>query len=165
MKHQRDFFNKLADKLNIKKRDDWYKVSARDIIKNGGKRLVIIYGGSVHRALSSIFPEHKWIPWKFENAPKNFWKQSKNVKEFLESIKKELNIEKDEDWYQVTQNRLHNVGATTILNKFGGICKLLSAIYPEKDWETILTNKNDKRQKNLCKVVNMLLPVLQNENK
>lgn len=31
------------------------------------------YNSSLIKALATIYPEHKWIPWKFGRVPRGFW--------------------------------------------------------------------------------------------
>lgn len=50
---------------------------------------------------SSVFPEKKWLPWKF-NCAMNFWEDKNNQKNFIQEAEKELKIEKMEDWYKIS---------------------------------------------------------------
>jgi hypothetical protein len=47
--HQREFFDQLAVKLNIKKVEDWYTVSSGLVKKYGGHSLMAHYGGSISK--------------------------------------------------------------------------------------------------------------------
>ncbi len=46
---QRQFMNNLSKELHLANKHDWYDVSARDISAHGGKGLVDLYGGSLHK--------------------------------------------------------------------------------------------------------------------
>lgn len=55
MKNHQLFFGTLAKKLNIKNPSDWYSVSTTMILQHGGSTVLGHYGGSLFRALSSIY--------------------------------------------------------------------------------------------------------------
>ena len=43
-----------------------------DIERYGGGGLIHkYYGGSIMKALNHIYPEHRWIPWKFRYTPQS----------------------------------------------------------------------------------------------
>ena len=65
----------LFKKLKFQNLDDWYNISAKDLIHNGAATLLSIYQQSPSKLFISIYPEHNWKPWKFGNVPK----VSKNV--------------------------------------------------------------------------------------
>ncbi len=59
--------------------------------------------------LSTIYPEHKWLPWKFAAAQPGFWGDKNNQKLFLDWVEKELNIQEKSDWYKVSQKVIFNL--------------------------------------------------------
>lgn len=52
------------------------------------------------------YPEYKFLPWKFKNAPRNIWEDENVVREYLYWVAKELNIQDLDDWYKVTNQQL-----------------------------------------------------------
>ena len=52
--------------------------------------------------MTTVYPEHKWLPWKFETCPRNFWADIKNQREFMDWAGKELKLQDMSDWYNVT---------------------------------------------------------------
>jgi hypothetical protein len=48
------------------------------------------------------FPDYEWLPWKLEKGPQNYWVDMKNQIKFMDWAGKQLNIEKVNDWYQVS---------------------------------------------------------------
>lgn len=112
--NQRKFMNWVGKEINIKQLDDWYKVTSyvfdkfykkliclKDVIKLGGSRLLSLYNDSISKLLSTIYPQHEWLPWKFSKTPKYHWDSTKNQKEFMEWVSKQLNIKEMSDWYRV----------------------------------------------------------------
>jgi hypothetical protein len=45
--HQREFFQKLEAKWNIKSQNDWYQVKLTNVLKEGGYFINSIYNGSL----------------------------------------------------------------------------------------------------------------------
>jgi len=58
--HRREFVDKLAKKLGVKKPEDWYKVSAAQVWQHGGAGLLRYFGGSFEKALISLMPDRQW---------------------------------------------------------------------------------------------------------
>eukprot|EP01114_Cavostelium_apophysatum_P017565 TRINITY_DN5254_c0_g1_i1.p1 TRINITY_DN5254_c0_g1~~TRINITY_DN5254_c0_g1_i1.p1 ORF type:complete len:742 (+),score=155.67 TRINITY_DN5254_c0_g1_i1:67-2292(+) len=57
---QRDFFDRAAKMLNIRHWEDWYQVTTAQINQMGGVTLLRHFGGSLVKALQSVYPEHPW---------------------------------------------------------------------------------------------------------
>ncbi len=49
-----------------------------------------------------MFPDHVWLPWLFNQVPKNFWGDMKNQRNFMDWLGKRLNVKKLDDWYKIT---------------------------------------------------------------
>ena len=45
-----------------------------------------------HQVISSMFPEHNWLPWKFTNLPPNYWDDLVTQRNFLEHSSEQLKI-------------------------------------------------------------------------
>ncbi len=57
------------------------------------------------KLLSNVYPEHKWLPWKFQQqVPMGYWEDPSNQKKFLDWAATELEIKEMSDWYNVTLN-------------------------------------------------------------
>ena len=67
----------------------------------GGSTL-LEYGNSLSKLLSEIYPEYKWLPWKFDAIQRNFWRDLNNQRKFMEWAGKELEIKEMSDWYKVS---------------------------------------------------------------
>ena len=78
--------------------EDWYNITVKDLVVNGGKTLLNLSQGSPSKLISSVFDEHKWEMWKFGSAPKNFWEDATNKKKYIEWLGGVLNIKNMEDW-------------------------------------------------------------------
>lgn len=51
--------------------------------------------------LSTVYPEHNWLPWKFERANVGLWNDVKNQRKFLDWVSPQLNVKDLGDWYKV----------------------------------------------------------------
>jgi hypothetical protein len=110
----RKFLDWVATERNITNYEDWYKVtnkvkkqitrylSEQDLIELGGSHILVkLYEGSCYRLLSTVYPEHEWLPWRFETTPRNFWNEPINCRSFLDWAKPKLYIKNDEDWFEI----------------------------------------------------------------
>ena len=68
----------------------------------GGSLLHTNYKRSTFLLLSTIYPDYKWLPWKFSQLPSSYWDDVACQKQFLDWASKELNILEMNDWYKVT---------------------------------------------------------------
>ena len=73
----------------------------KDLRNHDGISILYHFNNSTMNLISSIFPEHNWLPWKFRLSS-DYWKDLKNQRNFLEFLSKKLNIKDQNDWYKVT---------------------------------------------------------------
>jgi len=79
--NQREFFDEIKKKLDVKNPMDWMNVTVDDILRNGGWGLLSRYGGSLQRALKSIYPDMTWdktpdanLSWKRKKSEGNLFR-------------------------------------------------------------------------------------------
>ena len=72
------------------------------MIQNYGGTLINYYSGSIINLVKTVYPNYKWLPWKFIQAPKGYWNDENNVKEYMNWLSEQLNIKTMEDWYRVS---------------------------------------------------------------
>jgi hypothetical protein len=162
LKNQRKFLDWAAKQLNVNKMSDWYSITSKvnktnissgnffeELNDIGGSVLLKYkYAGSLPDLLSSVYPEHEWLPWKFPRLPDNFWEDAKNERKFMDWAAKQLNIKEMGDWYNVTFKvnivvifllrfqELSEIGGGSLLKYEynGSPSVLLSEVYPLYDW-------------------------------
>jgi len=66
-----------------------------------------------------------------------YWDKKENVLEFLEWAADKLGITKKEQWLNVTRKHIIELGGNTLLDKYGGVQKLVTTFYPEYNWEDV----------------------------
>jgi len=62
---------------------------------------MIQFGKLPWKALSAAYPEHNFLPWRFKQVPKQYWKDIDNIKSFLSWMSERLGYTRLEDWYNV----------------------------------------------------------------
>lgn len=106
-------------KLSYKKLEDWFNINSHDIIKNGGKRLLILHNESPSKLVLSIYPSLSAQSWRFKVTPRGYWDESSNVKEFLEHLKKKYKLIQDIDWNKVSLLSILRSGGSGLLRTYG----------------------------------------------
>jgi len=136
---QRFLFEAFArEKLGLRTLDDWYRVRVRDLRGTGriGCRMIhvldTIYGSSLSRALSTIFSEHPWQPWKFHSTCQNFWDHEENVRQYLRWVAQALDLHTMDDWNKISWKRIRTLKASCITQKHGGLLGMLRRFFPEQ---------------------------------
>ena len=74
----------------------------KDLQKNYGSTLLKYNKNSHMNLITSVYPNYKWLPWKFSHTPKGYWNDENNIKEYMNWLSEKLNIKTMEDWYNVT---------------------------------------------------------------
>jgi len=71
--------------------------------------------------VSTAFPQHSWLPWKFGHVPPNFWQNDDNCRTYLTWLSKELKFTSTEDWYNVTKFTFLKSFGTNIMDGGGSV--------------------------------------------
>jgi len=137
--HQKEFLFEVSKHLNIfpynknGTYEDWYSVSAKEIMNFGGNGLGKLYGFSTYKILSAIYPEYEWNVFKFKQVPRNHWSNSSNIIKAMEGISKTYNIDvynyELQDWNKVSVKQLEHLGLSALIQRYGGFHKLITAFY------------------------------------
>lgn len=59
-----------------------------------------MYSDSLIKTLMALYPDHKWVPHQFVQAPGGHWAVLENRKACLEAVAKQLGIQRLSDWYK-----------------------------------------------------------------
>lgn len=122
LSEHRVFLDKLGESLKISSLDDWYKVTDVDIgIASGSRFVHKHYSASLFKAISTVYPEHKWYPWLFHKPPPRLWDDKQTHKNFFDWLGKELKFQQKEDFYKVKASDINWRGGSKLLNsKYNG---------------------------------------------
>ena len=135
----RKFFENLRNELGYGSLEELYKITEDNIRHRGGSILFdYIYGGSLHIALQSIYPDHHWLPWRFlQSLPKGYWDDINNRREFMDWLGKQLGYQKMDDWYRIDYDLVQNNGGSVLLTKHKDSLPLLvKSVYSQYNWMT-----------------------------
>jgi len=129
--------SEVSSKLGIQTQEDWYQVSPKDFARNGGSSLLKIHGNSLPKVLSSLLPHYCWQPWMFRKVRvvKGFWLSKANRRAYVEWLARELQIEREEDWYKVKLRDIIERGGSGFLKKNDcSFQKDLKELFPNYRW-------------------------------
>eukprot|EP01122_Echinamoeba_exundans_P006579 TRINITY_DN1880_c0_g1_i1.p2 TRINITY_DN1880_c0_g1~~TRINITY_DN1880_c0_g1_i1.p2 ORF type:complete len:134 (+),score=21.42 TRINITY_DN1880_c0_g1_i1:740-1141(+) len=120
--------------------ENWYSVPSQDVAAAGGVALLNkYYDGKLSQALISVYPSHKWKPWRFAQVPKNCWNDPINQREFMDSLYKDLQLTSLADWYyqsaKLTEAEVPGLWSLLVTQYDGSLSLALATIYPEHTWE------------------------------
>jgi len=117
-------FQTLAQKFNVQKPEAWFKVKTTDAVGQASD-LLKPYGNSLFTALSAVFPEQA-----------NTWKDKRNHRAYFESLTKQLNLSKPEDWYGVKLADAQAIADFGLIDSQynGSLIRALEDVYPEINW-------------------------------
>jgi hypothetical protein len=118
--------------------------------------------GSLIRALTIAYPNHKWEPLKRKRAsiPLSLWRDTNSTRGYLEELSKKLYINNWEDWYKVSWTQLHSLGVYDKLHNRGGLKELLPKYFPEHSWqpEKLTGTRSKISQEWLKTIVSQIFP-------
>lgn len=133
---QRNYLEDLGKELNIKKMEDWYRVSIAQIAEKRGQSLLMKYNKSPSKMITSIFSDHEWDMEKFAKMPKGYYMNEKLQRDMMDRLGKELNIKEMEDWYHVTKPQIYEKGGGRLLEKYQqSPSKMITSVLNEHEWE------------------------------
>src|ERR1700722_12949120 len=137
-----NFLNELGKQLEFNKMNDWYNITACDIINGGGSGLLNKYGNSPSKLIMSIYSNHEWKQSNF-NKQIGYWNNKENQREFL--VGKQLGFNQMNDLYNITVKAIMENGGSGLLNKCDGSpSKLITPIYSNHEWKQSNFNKNQQ---------------------
>eukprot|EP01122_Echinamoeba_exundans_P016050 TRINITY_DN8020_c0_g1_i1.p1 TRINITY_DN8020_c0_g1~~TRINITY_DN8020_c0_g1_i1.p1 ORF type:complete len:456 (-),score=51.34 TRINITY_DN8020_c0_g1_i1:344-1711(-) len=126
----------IAHNLGIRKPEDWYACTVRQIENAGAGNLLTHYGRSLYTALSQIYPEHEWKPWMFHKLPKEWASKIENQRLYLDWTAHQLGFSNLDGWYSVSRDQFTKRFGRGILGQIynDSIHKMLLTVYPEHPW-------------------------------
>ena len=159
-----NFFETLRIKLGFTSLDDFYDLKVEDVVKNGGKKIVMEYN-SLYYALKDAFPDYPWVYSKFSKESWNEERKSFQEPEQTKLIKwmgKELLITSLEDWYRVSRKQIYNLVPSHLM-EFSQLKQYLKNAYPEHSWDDQkfqrMWNSTNSSQRHLLVTVKKLFPI------
>jgi hypothetical protein len=104
----RDYLEWLAEQLHITELDGWYDVVRADFRNHFGAGYMQ-YFHTPYDALRFAYPDHNWLPWRFEKVPQGFWEDSQQVTAFMRWLGIQLGCKNPTDWDSVNCGRIAKI--------------------------------------------------------
>jgi hypothetical protein len=131
VKNQRTVIEWLGKQLQFQNWEDWYQVSTQRILDAGNRTVLIHYYSSSPSAMvEALFPEYRWLPWKFLHAPRSFWEDTKNQQTAIQFLAQELGITQWDGWHDITVTQVPH-SYKGLLREFDfSLSRALLTLYP-----------------------------------
>eukprot|EP01122_Echinamoeba_exundans_P005105 TRINITY_DN15281_c0_g1_i1.p1 TRINITY_DN15281_c0_g1~~TRINITY_DN15281_c0_g1_i1.p1 ORF type:complete len:579 (-),score=58.97 TRINITY_DN15281_c0_g1_i1:528-2264(-) len=134
----RQMLHRIQEKMGWSSMEDWYRISNKIIEENNGLSMLIYHDQSAQKVLRFAFPDHDWLPWKFQNRSKNVFSDLNVLKQFMDWISKQLDISDFSGWYRVTSKDVRKVGGKAEIwgrkKLYKTLPEVLRAVYPHHTW-------------------------------
>ena len=130
--NQKEFMEELFKELKLKSVEEFWFVSRKKMIKNGGKKLLSIYSNDMKKLLSTIYPSHHW---NF-NSLENYFFSIENQRKFLDNLFIKFNLLSLNDWLTISKRKfIFQNGAENLLSIYANnMKKMLFSVYPTHNW-------------------------------
>jgi hypothetical protein len=135
--NRRNFFDFLGNKLGCTIFEDFYTLDQKKLNELGGTALFEhVYHAKLVRAMEDVYPDHKWLPWKFrEGTGDEYWSDKENQRLFLVELGTELGITHMDQWHKVPSDYIFKKGGQRILKQYkGSRFKMLRTVFGEHQW-------------------------------
>jgi len=112
-------------------------LSYNDFVNNGARSLIHdYYRDSPSQFIKFHQPEHTFFPWQFTHPPRGTWRIKSNRILFFHFLKRELNIERVEEWHSLTFSHILHFGGLTLLQNYFGnsVLQFLRVMIPDHKW-------------------------------
>jgi hypothetical protein len=134
-KHRRDYILWLGKRLHFRRMYDFYRLTARTVLRNRGRTPLTYWRSATFRALKDVFPEYDWLEWLFPHVPKGFWEPRTNRRRYLAWLGEHLGYKCADDWYALTENEfLQNRGKGILLFYRSSPVRLVIDLLPGRNW-------------------------------
>src|SRR5207244_3286577 len=111
----------------------------------------------------SVYPEHKWMKWRFKTIPHGYWKSlatnSNATAQMIGWLGEQLSIKRLIDFYRVS---LQELGKWVPVRSGKELGNMLEVAYPQHQWNTKLFGKEGGHpkasQRHLKNAIQQLFP-------
>jgi hypothetical protein len=154
---QRNYLEELGNKLGIRYMDDWYNITQKLIMENGGSSILQKYKGSPSKMLLSIYPNYPWVLEKFRTKiSEKYWENKNHRIDLIKNLTKKLQISDLNDWARISLLQISQIyGHMDVFKKYP-LQQLLVEAFPNFNWN--LNQKLRSSQRFLRETVQKLFP-------
>jgi hypothetical protein len=65
-------------------------------------------------ALSSVYPGHAWVPYKFERVPSGYWDNPQNAVRFMNDVALQSGFTSVSDWETMSTRHLASLNVSCL---------------------------------------------------
>ena len=141
--NQKEFFDHIISSLNLPSPLNLAEITTSTIKEKGGRTVLDQYP-SYFELLRTLYPDEDWSSVN-QRIPKRHWEDIENVKEFVQKLEIQFNIQKKTDWYRISYCQMTKMGGDRLLRLYGGLGNILQIVYPDKNWSLRKFKIRDKR--------------------
>jgi hypothetical protein len=143
--NRRRYVHWLGQRLGVRSRQDWYRITTDDFKRNAGGGLLHYWHDSAIYAVQDTYRDYDWKEWLFKMAPRHFWKDRRNHRMYMQWLGERLGIREPSDWYHVTnQDFRDNGGGAFLLQYDSTVSAAIMSYLPDYDWKEWMFDKTPK---------------------
>eukprot|EP00011_Vannellida_sp_DIVA3-517-6-12_P004582 CAMPEP_0114616892 /NCGR_PEP_ID=MMETSP0168-20121206/6919_1 /TAXON_ID=95228 ORGANISM="Vannella sp., Strain DIVA3 517/6/12" /NCGR_SAMPLE_ID=MMETSP0168 /ASSEMBLY_ACC=CAM_ASM_000044 /LENGTH=845 /DNA_ID=CAMNT_0001828017 /DNA_START=15 /DNA_END=2549 /DNA_ORIENTATION=- len=138
---RQEFIEKVAIDLKLSRQHWATGITYEDLVERGGRSLVARYAGSVARMLRDILPDMGIAATAGQRgtvrhrAPRGFWNNERNRRDFLTHVAAVHGVEKPEDWRDVTRKHITELGGGSFLRRYqDSVLAALRDSFPDQEF-------------------------------
>lgn len=114
----RAYLEWLAEQLGFTELEHWYDVVLADFIHYFGNGYMQRFN-TPYQALQFAYPDHEWLPWRFERVPQGFWEDREQVNRFMQWLGTQLGVQHASDWNSINCTQIAKIpGGHGLLIKY-----------------------------------------------
>lgn len=145
-----DFVRHIADRQALSKEQLATSVTAKDVIKHGGRRLLARYAGSINRLLDDLLPQlgvdEAHVKSPRQKIPRGFWGDEENRRDFVAHVAAVHGVEEQEDWSEVKKKDFVQLGGESFLRRYNdSIIAALRDSFPDMEFSEHICRPQVKR--------------------
>jgi len=124
---------------NIQTTEGWYRITAEQINQAGARGFFTSKAEnalkeSMYKLMKFVYPDYKWIPYNFIQAPHGYWKIRENRVQWCEAFRADYNIQSLDDFYKFKVEDFEKYPGCCMGFYGNSLIKMLKDLYREKDW-------------------------------
>eukprot|EP01114_Cavostelium_apophysatum_P020553 TRINITY_DN6924_c0_g1_i1.p1 TRINITY_DN6924_c0_g1~~TRINITY_DN6924_c0_g1_i1.p1 ORF type:complete len:527 (-),score=89.84 TRINITY_DN6924_c0_g1_i1:359-1939(-) len=133
----RQVFDRIGEKLRLKRWEDWYEVPKNQILKfSESIPLILRSNGSKAETLMQVYPDRPWRRDLFDTKKRKRTFIKGTDREILDAVAARLGIVQWEDWYKIKGIDVSKNGGGSVLYRHGNsLFNALRNTYPEHNWQ------------------------------
>ncbi|MBN4050257.1 hypothetical protein JYT28_00715 [Desulfobulbus sp. AH-315-M07] len=135
--HRREYMDCLGRTLGYERPEDWYKLTAKQLQRNGGAELLKYFNSSPSSVVIDHMPKYEWQPWLFPAVPQGYWHKRKHRLKYMRWLGERLGYKRPEHWYKISvQDFEDNGGLGLLVSKYGGSpIEAVMNLVPRYSWK------------------------------